>query len=316
MNYTNLADSPHLAAKALELIEKSFGYGTKDSFAVDFYPLFNSHNYKNCYLIEEAGEVMAHIGVKERELNSFPIIMLGGIAVAEKARGKGLFRDLFNYIIEANSQSSIYLLWSDKLDLYSKFGFYPAGKLFEYPQHTSQVEFSVELTTWDKFCYEDLYHNPQELRIKRTESDWNEVKKITSAELYLIKEKDKVINYFVKGKGADLTNIIHEYGLINSKHLKCMQNFGTVWSPLDFGTGSALYGTVIKPGSEKLFKDLIKSLFKLEVISFNSDQVTFIFDSKTLTLSQADFLTGTFGPNQYSELNFAKPLFISGLDSV
>lgn len=316
MNYTNLADSPHLAPKTQSLIEKSFGYNDKNSFSIDFYPLFNKDNFKNCYVIEENGEVLAHIGFKVRALGEFPIVMFGGIAVAEAARRKGLFKKLFTKVIENSPNAALYLLWSDKLDLYNKFGFYPAGKLYEYPQTNSQTEFEVEEISWDQFKYEHLYSNDSELRLKRTTEDWIEVKKITSAKIFLIKDKSSVINYFIEGKGADLSGIIHEYGRIDAEQLNCMKNFGRVWSPIEFKNAIPLFGTVISPGAPLLFKNFILSIFKLEVKSFDSNSVTFEFESKDLTLPIADFLTGTFGPGQFSELSSIKPLFISGLDSI
>lgn len=316
MNYTNLADSPHLTSKALKLIERSFGYNDSNSFNIDFYPLFNKNNFKNCHVIEKDDEVLAHIGLKFRKVGNFPIVMLGGIAVAEVARGKGLFKSFLSQLMDNIPPVAFFLLWSNKLELYKKLGFFPAGTLYEYPKIQSSSKFEIEEISWSQFKYENLYTNKIELRVDRLPSNWNEVKKITSAKVFLVKDKGRIINYFVMNKGADLNGIIHEYGHIDKIQLSCLQNFGKVWSPLKLKEANILYGTVIRPGSQKLFADFVGSVFGLEITNLDLNNISFKFESKEITLPIKDFLIGTFGPSQFSELSSTPPLFISGLDSI
>ena len=316
MKITNLKESPQLIEKAKKLIEKSFDYPESESFAVDFYPLYNKDNFQNCFVMEDEGLVLAHIGVRPRSLAGHPILMIGGIAVEEESRGQGIFKKLFRYVLESHQDVALYLLWSDQLSLYEKFNFYPAGSLYEYDKQQSEHQFSVQKSCWSTFDLYDLYNNKSETRLERSTRDWEEIKKISSSKLFLVKKESEIVNYFVKDKGADLNGIIHEYGWIDEDQLNVFCNFGKVWSPQKFQSSRALFGTVLRPGSKIHFQKMIDSLFDIKVLDFTNDQVSFLFEGKSLKLSLPDFLEGLFGPNKFKELEDSKSIFISGLDSI
>lgn len=172
MIQTNLEKSPQYIEQTKVLIESSFGYSSNHSFAVDFYPLFNPSNFKHCHILIDNNQVIAHIGIKQRILKGHKLTMYGGIAISEKYRGKGIFKDFFNSIVTMYSNCALHLLWSDKLDLYKKFGFHPAGELHQYTKEKTPHHYTVEEISWSEFQYVNLYENANEVRLDRTLSDW------------------------------------------------------------------------------------------------------------------------------------------------
>lgn len=327
MIITNLENYPQYREQTLKLIEKSFGYDDKNKFEIDFYPLMEKKNLKNCFILLENNNVLAHIAVLKKQIqienNSYNLNLYGGIAVSEEFRGKGLFAKLFNDVLLNTNDCSLQLLWSDKIELYKKFNFFPAISQYEFQKIGSNQN------TFEKICYNDLgqsekaqihslYYNHFEHRILRTPADWKSIEKITSADFYVKKLNNKIMNYFVINKGADLSGVIHEYGLIDNDILTELQNYGKVWtsSLINNTAHSVLYSSLIKPA--KYFKEFIESFtsFQIKILNWDLNYVQFLFDNKEFNLSLSDFLTGIFGPGQFEELTSNRPLFICGLDSI
>lgn len=327
---TNLKESAQYIDKARELIEKSFEYPKQFSFNIDFYPLFNEANFQHCHILIDNDEVIAHIGVKTKYLNigskTFKLHLYGGIAVDQSHQGKGIFKRLFNEVLNKYQDSALNILWSEKIDMYKKFQFFPAIEQFKYPpllNQNIQIEYEQtqlnNLSSKQKDFLIQNYSNITENRLSRSEKEWEELFQIQSADIYFIKKESKLHNYFIKGKGADLTNIIHEYGFINESELKSMQNFGEVWTPSYKSTESSyetLFAALVSIGELKEFTPFIYELFGIKVESIKDDQIKFQFENDFYKTSTQDFLQGIFGPNRFKEIKAPSALFISGLDSI
>lgn len=327
MDIKNLEEAPQYKDKTIALIEKQFGYTKDNHFEIDFYPLINPNNLKNCYILLDQDEVIAHIGCREVAFNLgdlHPVNMFGGIAVSEEHQGQGHFKKLFEYVLERHSDVAMSFLWSDKLDLYEKFDFYPCGDLNQYTQDVLGTKgFSITETSFDKLPGEDfqqlqqIYQLSEEIRLNRSADEWNQLKNITSSQLYLIHRNDVLINYFVKNKGQDLQEIIHEYGYIDLEQLKLMLNYGNVWTTFKCEDipFQQLYATVAKIQDPKKFKAMIEAFFNVKFVSLQGSEITVQIGDEEFTLSQKDFLPGFLGPNTFQEVD-SEPLFISGLDSI
>ena len=206
MKYTNLQDSPDFVQKAYNLIEDAFEYTSAHSFEVDFYPLMNKNNHQNCFLYIEGDEVVAHIGALERNFNiggkNYDFVMFGGIAVNPKYRGQGIFNKLFTKVSNKFPKSTFHLLWSEKIDLYNKYDYSPVLQLNEYNKNKANYSQSIEKTKLSKLSrdeFEDiksLYQKNSEIRMYRDEQHWLDLAKITSTDLFLIKESHNITNYF------------------------------------------------------------------------------------------------------------------------
>lgn len=331
MDILNLADSPRFIMKTLTLIESAFEYPDKEQFDTDFYPLFNKNNFENCFVIVEDDQVLAHIGVKLRKLiinkQTHLIAMYGGIAVDANQRGRGLFTHLFEHVLELNKNVALHLLWSEKLDLYKKFDFYPAIDLFQYPLQKIETPNKnlmiekkplAELTNREFEAVKNLYDSSLSPHLARGQQDWNEIKEISSTEFYLIKKDRSVVNYFFKGKGADLCNIIHEYGFIDKEYLSIFRSYADVWTPfkVDELSPNTLFATVLTYGQKQLFTELVRNYTGILIKQITKDLVVFLFEGSEITLPIDEFLQGVFGPGRFQELIKTPPIFISGLDSI
>jgi predicted N-acetyltransferase YhbS len=326
MKYTNLKESPDFVQKTYKLIETAFEYTEKNSFGVDFYPLMNEENHSHCFICIEDGEVIAHIGVLNRHFNlngkKVNISMYGGIAVHEDFRGRGIFKKLFNNIQETYKDSVLHLLWSEKLELYEKYNFHPCVDLYEYQKEKYSHLFDISQTKIDELTKEELekitelYNSANEFRISRNKKHWEELSKITSVDLYLIKKDGRIVNYFIMNKGQDLSGIVHEYGIIDDNYLRVFRSFGNVWTPFNNGASSVnMFATILKVGDTKSFIKFIKSYTNIEISNISKDSIIFNYLECEHQFSQAEFLQGVFGPGRFKELKIP-PLFVSGLDSI
>jgi predicted N-acetyltransferase YhbS len=317
------------------LIERSFGYKGPNSFQTDFAPLMDESNHHNCFiLVDEDEKVIAHIGVKEKKITlgnkTFPVLMLGGIAVDESKRGKGIFQELFIHVLTLKrEEASMLFLWSDLEKLYNKFGFYLCGSQFEVARELKPSTFTrkklQELTVSEMNELKALHKNSFTkiyATLKRTDEDWELLKKITSADLYIRKENDHIRDYYFINKGQDLIEIIYEYGTTGNieELLETIGHFGKIWMGKEIiPSHQTQYQFFMSPGDGSLFKEFIKALTedKVSIQSINSmkQEVYFDYNNETLGLSIDEFLRGLFGPETFEELDLPS-LFISGLESI
>lgn len=203
--------------RVISLIENSFQYSSKNSFAIDFAPLLSKRNLKNCYIIidENTKKLAGHVGTLPRvignNISETKIVMIGGVAVDRNFRSLGLLKKLLTFIFSSEQNASLYLLWSDKNKLYEKFDFYEYGEIIQTNQRTFNPNDFPEFTCFkssDLSLVEDLYMNNDLISIKRDTNDWKDLQKIRSINLYISNNKKE---YFIMNKGQDLSGIIYEY---------------------------------------------------------------------------------------------------------
>jgi predicted N-acetyltransferase YhbS len=330
-----LSEKPSCLEATLKLIEKSFQYKKPNSFEIDFAPLIDKSNHKNCFImIDENENVLAHIGVKERffTLNNkkFAVTLIGGIAVDEARRGEGIFQELFQDVLaEKRSDTALFLLWSDLEKLYNKYGFHLCGTQFELTNGNEQSSFVkttyAALVEDERKQIRDLYDSSfakTYITLERSTYEWEMISKITSADLYVQKHNGRIQSYYFQNKGQDLPGIIYEYGTKNDlpAFLKEISQYGKVWFGADFvPTEQIQYQFFMGSGDLRLFTDLIAEItnkqFMIRNINIMKQEVYFDFNEETLMLELPDFLRGVFGPGVFEELEL-KPVFLSGLDSI
>lgn len=333
---TTLKESPALFEETLRLIEKSFHYKKPFSFKEDFAPLMDPSNHQNCFIfIDENNKVIAHIGMKDKILRvngkEHSICLLGGIAVDEERRGEGLFRSLMEDVIsERRSDCAFFLLWSDQEKLYKKFGFTLCGPQYEYTKTEGKGSFEKTkfsaLTPQDKGAVQFLFEKSfalQSITPARTAEDWELISKISSADLYIRRDKQRINSYFFMNKGQDLTGIIYEYGYQGDikEFIEEAKTYGTLWSPVPLAeTNTQQFQFMLAPADRRMFaafvSDFTGGKFQLRDINLIKGEVYFDFEEETLSLEIPEFLVGVFGPGSFEELGSVSPVFISGLDSI
>ncbi len=319
MKLTNLETAPDYYKDTISLIESAFGYKGGHSFDVDFYPLMSESNRKNNYVLIDKDEVVGHTGVLLREAplsKDHKLAFIGGVAVREDYRGQGLSSRLLNHALNERASSALFILWSDKTELYHKFGFFPCVELYSCPQIKGDSLFkkaSPSPSEWKEI--KALYESSDEIRIKRNSHDWEELKRIESSDIYLKFKDNKVSNYFIMNKGMDLGGVIHEYG--DLKDHQELRTHGELWASRAIGDATPLYGSLIKIGELQAFKNFVFE-FTQGLIEVQSivEEVRFKFREDLYSLTQKDFLQGIFGPGRLNELEQLPKFFISGLDSI
>lgn len=333
-NIFPLSEKPSLFEDTLKLIEKSFHYKDPFSFKIDFAPLMDVSNHKNCFImIDENEKVIAHVGAKEHFLTlnnvKYPIILLGGIAVDESRRGEGHFQTLFQDVLaEKRSDSTFFLLWSDQEKLYNKFGFHLCGTQIEIEKEKKISPFLkttfANLKDEEKVEIKDLYKSFAKtyLTIERNDSDWKLIEQMTSADLFIRKVNNIIHDYYFMNKGQDLPGIIYEYGSQKDLTLLVQEisSYGKVWLGRDLVPSENLqFQFFMAPGDLRIFTDFVFNLtgekFKIRNINPMKQEVFFDFNEETLSLDLPEFLRGIFGPGVFEEIE-VKPFFLSGLDSI
>ncbi len=332
---SNLKERPYLFDKTITLIEKSFGYLETESYKVDFYPLIEEKNGHHNFIWEENGKVLGHVGIKLRQLGnlerSLKVCLIGGVAVAENYRGKGISKNLFHHIFKIFQQKvGLFVLWGNSLGYYKKFDFQPAGIIFE-SKGKNNPNF---VHNYRKTKFKDLHPNEfdqikkiyQEFSLKnffsilRSNNDWDSIKKIETVDLYILKiPSEKIVGYFCQNKGMDLKGIVHEFGYLNeysSESKNLMEQLKT-WSPTSEQNvliEKIHYQALFRMGNPILINSFIK---ELKILSWNKSEVLVSNGKNILPFSPESFFQYIFGPySQGDTIQINYPLFISGLDSI
>lgn len=332
MSITTLKASPEHYSATLQLIEKAFQYKTPHSFAVDFAPLLDKSNWEHCFIKILEGKVVAHIGVCERKILGCCFAMLGGIAVDEAHRGEGIFQELLQDVLaEKRSDVAAFMLWSDQEKLYKKYGFHLCGTQFEISPEGKPFGFeATKLSLMNENEMKEIHTLYEKgfskwyVTTERKLSDWEQLKRISSADLYIHRKDSKIDSYFFANKGQDLTGIIYEYssaGVLQDL-VSLIRPYGKIWTsypPVE--DAEAQYQFFLLPADQRLFGDFIhkytQGQMKIEGINPMKQEIYFHFNDELLGLETEEFLRGTLGPGIFEELGEKiKPLFISGLVSV
>jgi predicted acetyltransferase len=339
--YSTLNDKPHLAHKTVELIERCFNYNSEQHYNIDFYPLINSRNFLNCHIIlGKNEEVIGHIGVSPRSLlnheSKFPVILMGGICIDSKFRGKGILHKFMEHVISQYQKTTFYILWSNLSSLYEKFQFYPAGgqiqtgnsdDLKNLYEHFEKTKFS-KLNEAEKKEIRLIYNEnicATFTSLDRSENDWLNIEGIKSTNLYIKKNNNIISSYFFINKGMDLTNIIHEWGAIESEReniLTILQEY-KLWVPEKTFRQEKYtelnFIALFKIGNIEIFNSFVQSWSNedVKILKVQNNLVTFQHLSKQYELDSAGFLVSMFGPNCVKEFDhYGPPLYFSGLDSI
>lgn len=341
---TTLLERPEYLEKTLELIENAFNYPHDHNFSNDFYPLMESENHQhNHILINEEGTILGHIGVKLRKISfqnaNLDCALLGGIAINPTFQGKGLFKKLMSEVLSIyKNEVGLFILWSNKFELYEKFQFHKAGAQIQTGNQDQLSPYLKSLFKKTKFenlsenetqqiinIYEDVT-SKNYLTFERTKKDWDSLKKIESIDLYILETNDgKILSYFCQNKGHDLTNIIHELGYLAfyKKEIFKLLKDQKLWLPepeLKNTTYQHMsYLGLFRIGNQDKLNTFLKCISdkKLEINSLNEKKVTVLFKNELFSLLPQVFLTSLLGPNPLPEFQpFCKSLYLSGADSI
>ncbi len=338
MRIDTLKNHPEKVRETVTLIEDALHYKSLYSYEIDFYPLMNTDNHQNCFIVlnEKDEKVIAHTGIIKRKINLkgnlFDIILIGGVAVSQKARGLGVAKKLLTHIIDTfSNQCTMMILWSDLEDFYKKFSFYQAGIQHQTGVSNFQVHNTngyqetklTHLSKTDKERLQQIYTNYHKncITINRTNHDWLLLEKINSTRLFIKRNSNgDISSYFFYEKGFDLKDIIHEAGTVDS-HEKLIQEISSYkwWPPYNVDIVSeSRFSAFFKISDIKQMNSFLNILTagKLSIMKIENENIDFIYKNQKYHFSCENFLRAIFGPDEIKEFQeFKIPIFFSGLDS-
>lgn len=243
----SLAKIPDYYDEVLRIIEAELNYSAPHHYENDFYPLMNSNNWENCFLIFNEQQLVGHIGVRELNLTlksfTLPVLFLGGITIKKEFQGKGIFKFAFQDVLaKFQGQHALHFLWSGHQDLYKKFNFYEVGQIYQTGNesfinlqsflHKKLNALSNDEKNFIKNCFENSFL--QSVKIQRTSQDWEAIFQIPSVDVYFQLKDQKYISYFFINKGQDLQDIVHEIGALDQECLDLIleeMNKFKLWLP-------------------------------------------------------------------------------------
>lgn len=224
-------------SSALKLIEKAFGYSDQHRYKEDFLPLFDRRFDSHSINAYDGDKLIGHLGYCFREILINNLVLkfcfIGGIALENDYRGLGLFKTMMNLLIKDNeSNLAGFLLWSSESKLYEKFGFKECGHIYQWGNEKSSNGYTKVESLSDDIIkgIKNLYEQTWKNRVERNQEQWMALKEMKSVEVY-VDNPSNVQSYFLKEKGFDLKEIIHEYGTTSPDDFMSLFKNVKVWSP-------------------------------------------------------------------------------------
>jgi predicted GNAT family N-acyltransferase len=333
---STLKEQPELVNETIKLVESSFLYTQNFHYDKDFYPLMRKENHHNCHVLMDGDTLVGHLGVLPQKLVykdiEVDVLFIGGIAIAEKHRGKGYFTPFFNDIIKKYSNDyAMMFLWSEKSNLYKKHGFYECGSVYQTGEEIFNGHVLIsgfhqankETLTDENFKQIlNLYNKGHRNLIvpKRSLECLKEYILNSSVDLFIQpSDNDEIKNYFFINKGFDLNDIIHEISFHEDS--KIIEEFAPykLWLANPYPDEHInFYLGLAKIANQDKFKDFIEKTSDSSIeIQAIDENVEFLYNNQIYSLKHKDFLTGVFGPGKIKEFNQLMPAFyIPGIESI
>ena len=181
-----------------------------------------SNNIHNMSIITEDEKIVSHAVLKPLIIKT-PVCILkvgaiGSVVTDPEHRQKGhSSRNIENCLALAQRQEcDLVILWTDKFDFYKKFGFELAGieQTYVLERQNEIANKNLKFVSDKKVDPAALLklHSSHTVHSVRTVEDIRQFMKIPNSRLYTAwNENNTLVAYAVEGKGADLTNYVHEW---------------------------------------------------------------------------------------------------------
>lgn len=181
-----------------------------------------ANNIHNMSIITEDEKIIAHAVLKTLIVKTphavFKVGAIGSVITHPEHRQKGYSRKNIEKCIELaqKQECDLVILWTDQFDFYRKMGFELAGFDYNYllekeePLKNNQLRF-VSGNNVDPEALQRLYSQHTVHAVRSTE-DFRQFLKIPNTHLFTAwNQNNQLLAYAAEGKGADLTNYVHEW---------------------------------------------------------------------------------------------------------
>lgn len=230
VEFFTLKENPARRESYIKVIEESFEYTSESSTRLcdDFYPLFAEENASHCYGLWDpaAQEVVATTAAFKRSISKKLVAtILGGIVVNPKRRGQGHLRYLLEKIfLRQDASTDAYMLWSEKEELFAKFGFVPAFEQMIIPKQEGGAVLplgwevaecrlnQISPSLWPQIQQAFMQRYGSVPHMDRAQY-WDCIKGMTSVIGGILTCNGEFAGYYFRNKGKDLPGIVHEWSL-------------------------------------------------------------------------------------------------------
>lgn len=210
--------------KIIDFLDKGFQSNVSWSISQEYPTVFCKQNLHNIQIISQEEKIISHAVLKVIIIKTafaiYKIGAIGSIFTDNKYRNLGLSKKLINQCINLAQKQNceLVILWSDLIDFYKKFDFYPAG--FEIAFLLDKT-LDVALPEEGKFVSSNKIdpaailnlYNKHTVNSVRNFSEVKSFLQIPNSEIYTYwNVNNQLSGYAVCGKGRDFHNYIHEWG--------------------------------------------------------------------------------------------------------
>jgi hypothetical protein len=181
----------------------------------------NIHNMQ--IITDETKTVLSHAVLRptiiKTPIAAFKVGAIGSVITCEKARNQGLSKNVIQKCEELAKKQDceIAILWSSLHDFYRKLGYELAGHevSFHFNKPLQEPDTELRYMTGVQVSADSLLRVFQQHTIHsmRTVDEVKKYLSIPKTNLYTAWDKNsQLVAYAAEGKGADLSNYIHEWG--------------------------------------------------------------------------------------------------------
>lgn len=203
----------------------------------------NGNQFSFCF--KEGTELVAHANLWPRSVTckitnqKWNIGLIGNVATDERFRGRGIMTGVLDNLKAAATANDLtmLILWSDLLEFYQKQSFRSFSEEIRYIFNVDSLAgLPAAGTNFIKFeknrIYDDTLRTFLNLRpqtnpsVERTIAEFQAMLSIPLLQIYCsTSASGKVLAYAVKGKGADMASVIHEWGGVSPEDVLQLVNF-------------------------------------------------------------------------------------------
>jgi predicted acetyltransferase len=210
-------------ASTIEFFDRNLRRGYGWSIQQEYPLAMHESNLNNFRILKHEDQIVSGAVMKMHIIKCvmglFKASAIGSVVTSPEHRNQGFSQKVLNDCVALSEKQvcDFAILWSDLFDFYRKLGFELAGSEVSMVINSEMnvQDSSVRIMESNKVSAEALlkvynYHTTGTIRTVR---DINAYLQIPNSRVYTAWDKNnQLLAYAVEGKGADLTNYIHEWG--------------------------------------------------------------------------------------------------------